>query len=601
MVLISHSKIKVISSETKSKQKSRTVGGKFKYILIFFLVTLGLFGGIGSRFAYLQLVKGEEYRQKAENNRTRIIPKSPVRGNMFDRFGRVMAATRLSHSIYVWPTAAKKPTWPKTRWYLSQILKIEEREIQEKVDLSSKNSTTLIRIARGLNFNDVTAIEEYRHLLHGVEVDAETVRFYPHGELAAHVLGYTGELNPQQLQERKHLGYRLGDFFGKLGAEAAFESSLRGEWGGLKLEVDGSGRMLRILGQEPALAGNDLTLTLDVDVQRAAEKALGERKGAVVAINPNDGSVLAMASYPRFDPNIFSSRFTPDIWQQLTAKGDPFINRGLRGFPPASTFKIVTATSGMESGKYPSGTVLPTYAYLNVGGTLFGEWNRAGFGPMNYIRSMAWSSNTFYGQVGRGVGGETLIDWARKFGFGSKTGIELPEETPGLIADDAWKRKRFNWGWSDGDSVNMSIGQGFTLATPLQVAVMFAVVANGGYRIQPHLLDDNGASLEKRVSLNLKPTTISTLRQGLRSVVTSGTGRALSVDYLPPAAGKSGTAEAPPGKSHTWFGGFAPYDHPEIVVVAFVEHSGGGGGSTAGPIVRDVMAEYFNSQKKNND
>jgi len=250
----------------------------------------------------------------------------------------------------------------------------------------------------------------------------------------------------------------------------------------------------------------------------------------------------------------------------------------------------------MESGRYPPHTVLPTYAALNVGGTLFGEWNRRGFGPMGYVGALAWSSNTFHGQVGRGVGGKKLIKWARNYGYGSKTGIELQGETAGLIADDAWKRRNFNnWGWTTGDTVNMSIGQGFTTATPLQVAVMFSAIANDGYRIQPHLWQDKPV---EKVNLNLKPTTIGTLKKGLRAVVNGGTGGRLNVPTLPPSAGKSGTAEAPPGEAHAWFGAFAPFDKPEIVIVAFAEHSGGGGGSVAAPMVKDVMEVYFNSQNK---
>jgi penicillin-binding protein 2 len=247
----------------------------------------------------------------------------------------------------------------------------------------------------------------------------------------------------------------------------------------------------------------------------------------------------------------------------------------------------------MESGKYSPTTVLPTYAALQVGGVSFGEWNHSGFGPLGFAGAMAWSSNTFHGQIGRGVGGPTLIQWARNYGFGQRTGIELLDESAGLVADDAWKRERFNWEWTVGDTVNMSIGQGFTQATPLQVAVMFAVPANGGYRIKPHLFKDNQGAKNWRQSLNMKQSTVDTLRRGLRQVVASGTGAALNVPHLPPVAGKSGTAEAPPGKPHAWFGGFAPFDKPEIVVVAFAEHSGGGGGKVAAPIVRQVMEAYF--------
>lgn len=585
----------VTSVERKTFQK--TVGEKHQYIFLMLLISVFLLGGVGSRLAFLQLKQGEQYREKAENNRVRIIPKPPVRGNLYDRKGRVLGATRLSHSAYLWARVQKQQNWPEIRHLLAKILHISEAEIQSKVEGEGYDSPTLIRVARYLNPEQITAIEEHRNQLQGVEVDVDTVRYYPQKDLASHVLGYTREIDAEELKQRKAEGYRMGDIIGKMGAEEAFESQLRGEWGGILLEVDGAGKAQRRLGVKEAKAGKDVTLTLDIDLQKTAEAALGERKGAVVALNPQDGSVLAMASYPRFDPNIFSKRITPEIWQQVQAKGYPLINRALRGFPPASTFKIVTDTAGMESGKYPPNTILPTYAYLYVGGTAFGEWNRAGFGPMGYVRALAWSSNTFHGQIGRGVGGETLIKWARNYGFGSKTGIELSDDYEGLIADDAWKRKQFNWEWTQGDTVNMSIGQGFTLATPLQIAVMFAVPANGGYHVTPHIYQDSNTYRQKRQSLNLKPTTISTLKQGLRAVVTSGTGGKVNSPLIPSPSGKSGTAEAPPGKSHTWFGCYAPEENSKIVVVAFLEHSGGGGGSTAAPVVRQVLETYFKYNK----
>lgn len=584
-------------SKVKYLNKGKTVGENHQYIFIMLLISLFLLGGIGTRLAFLQLIEGEKYHQKAENNRIRINPKPPVRGNLYDRKGRVLAATRLSHSVYLWPRVQKQDNWGEIRQFLAHTLNIPEAQLQAKVEQEGYDSPTLIRIGRYLTPKQITAIEENRHKIEGVLVDVDTVRLYPHKELASHVLGYTREINAEQLKQRKSQGYRMGDIIGKMGAEYAFESKLRGEWGGILLEVDGAGKAQRLLGIQEASSGKDITLTLDIDLQKSAEAALGERKGAVVAIDPRDGAVLAMASYPRYDPNVFSGNITSEIWKKLQGKGNPFINRALRGFPPASTFKIVTATAGMESGKYPPKTILPTFAYLYVGGTAFGEWNRAGFGPMGYVRALQWSSNTFHGQIGRGVGGETLIKWARNYGFGSKTGIELPEDYQGLIADDAWKRKRFNWEWTQGDTVNMSIGQGFTSATPLQVAMMFAVPANGGYKIIPHLYKDQKTFLEKRQSLNLKPDTISTLRKGLRAVVTGGTGTKVNSPYIPSPAGKSGTAEAPPGKAHAWFGAYAPYENPEIVVVAFVEHSGGGGGSVAGPIVRQVLETYFQKAK----
>lgn len=590
--------VRPTSTSLGRQSTSRNVGRRYQSVVIMLFVSIFMVGGIGSRLAYLQIAQGERNRQLAENNRIRLIPKPPVRGNIFDRKGKILASSRLSHSVFLWPIARKQSEWPETLANLSDILKIPEAEIQGRLEKAGYNSPSLIRIARGISPAQITALAEYNNELQGVEVDIEAVRDYPNGDLAAHVLGYTGEMNDEELAEHEDGDYRLGDFIGQMGIEESFEKHLRGEWGGQQVEVDGSGQVLRILGEKEAKAGKDMTLTIDIEVQKAAEAALGNRKGAIVVLDPNTGGVLAMVSRPTFDPNIFSTRITPETWKQLQGQGNPFVNRALRGFPPASTFKAVTATAGMESGKYPPSTVLPTFAYLRVGGVSFGEWNRAGFGPMGYVRAMAMSSNTFHGQIGKGVGGPTLIQWARRYGFGQKTGIELSEESAGLVADNEWKQANYNWEWTVGDTVNMSIGQGFTQATPLQVAVMFAAPANGGYRVKPHLLKDNEGSKTWKESLNLKPQTLQVLRNGMRAVVSSGTGKILSAENLPPVAGKSGTAEAPPGQPHAWFGAYAPADKPEIVVVAFAEHSGGGGSSVAAPMVGQVIEAYFKKSAK---
>jgi penicillin-binding protein 2 len=252
----------------------------------------------------------------------------------------------------------------------------------------------------------------------------------------------------------------------------------------------------------------------------------------------------------------------------------------------------------METGKYPASTVLGTYPYLSAGGVRFHEWNKAGFGPMGYVGALQWSSNTFFGQVGRGIGGENLIKWSRAFGFGEKSGIEIHEERAGLIADNEWKMERFDREWAVGDTINMSIGQGFTLANTVQVARMFAVIANDGYLIRPHLqVESKEMALGERKSLNIKQENIDVVKRGLRAVVSSGTGTKAQSGGIPPVAGKSGTAEAPPGRSHTWFGGYAPYNKPEIVVVAFAEHSGGGGGSITAPMTRELMEAYFSNKR----
>lgn len=586
------------SAQINKNVTTRNVGKNSQSLFIMLGISLALFGGIGSRLAYLQIAQGTRYRQQAESNRIRTLPKQPERGNIFDRYGKILASSRLSHAVYVWPMAPKNVEWITTRKRLAQILHTPEAEIQKRLDKAGYNSPTLVRIARDLNQAQITALAEYHNQLKDVEVYIEAVREYPNRQLAAHVLGYTGEMNDRELAKKRRQGYRLGDIVGQMGVESAFEQKLRGEWGGQQVEVDGKGRIVRILGRKQAKPGQDVRLTLDLNVQKAAEKALGTRQGAIVALDPRNGAVLAMVSRPDFDPNIFTKRITSSQWKSLQSKDHPFVNRALRGFPPASTYKIITTTAGIESGKFAPTTVLPTYACMNIGGTTFCDWNRAGFGPLGFAGALAWSSDTFFYQIGRGIGGPTLIDWTRRYGFGKKTGIELAsEEARGLVADDKWKRENVDLPWSVGDTVNMSIGQGFLQVTPLQVAMMFAVPANGGYLVQPHLLKDNEQAKTWRKSLNLKPDTLRVLRQGLREVVDGGTGKALDSPTIPPASGKSGTAEAFGNKSHTWFGGYAPSNKPEIVVVAFAEHSGGGGGKICAPMVLQVMEAYFKNKK----
>jgi penicillin-binding protein 2 len=581
------------------QSNARTVGRGYQSVAIMLGISVVLLAGICSRLAYLQIYEGDRNRQLADNNRIRLIPKQPERGTILDRKGQLLAVSRLSHSVYIWPLARKKNEWGSTFQRLSQILNIPEADIQKRLEQAGYNSPFLIRIARSISPKQVTALAEYGNELEGVQVEPEAVRYYPNGDLAAHVLGYTGEMSDEELQRRKGEGYRLGDVIGQMGIESAYESLLRGEWGGQQVEVDGMGQVVRILGRKPTQAGKSVRLTLDLELQKAAEAALGNRKGAIVAIDPSNGAVLAMVSRPAFDPNLFSGRISEAQWKQLQNTDHPFVNRALQGFPPASTFKIVTTTAGIESGKFSPDTVLQTYPFLKIGGIDFGDWNRAGFGPLNFTGAMAWSSDTFFYQIGMGVGDKGLIQWTRRYGFGRKTGIELAsEESAGLVPDDTWKRKEIKEGWFLGDTVNMSIGQGYLQGSPLQVAVMFAVPANGGYLVQPHLLKDNEEAKNWSESLSLKPITVDILRRGLREVVTAGTGSALNISELPPIAGKSGTAEDFGRKSHTWFGAYAPADKPTIVVVAFGENSGGGGGSVAAPMVRQVLQAYFHPNKK---
>ncbi|MBT9315731.1 penicillin-binding protein 2 [Leptothoe spongobia] len=584
-------------SANVEKKGGRTVGRQYQSVIMMIFLSLVMLGGIGSRLFYLQLVEGDRNRKLAEENRILLLPRRPARGTMFDRKGKILAGSRLSHSVSIWPIALPVEQRDQVVKRLAKLLEIPEDEIQQRIESAGYESTQSIAIARGLSPAQTTALAEYASELPGVRVEAEAIRSYPNGDLAAHVIGYTGEIDEEEYDTLADSSqdYRLGDIIGKMGSEKSFESLLRGVWGGQQVEVDSAGNVLSILGEKPPESGQNIRLTIDLELQKVAEKALGDKIGAIVAMDPRDGAILAMVSRPTFDPNIFSTRITQAQWEQLNSRGNPFLNRSLQAYPPASTFKIITTTAGIESGTFPANTVLPTFPNINAGGIVFWDWNNAGFGPLGFDGALQWSSDTFFYQVGMRMGHKPIIKWMRKYGFGAKTGIELvTEESTGLVPDDAWKQEIFEEEWYLGDTINMTIGQGYMQVTPLQTAVMFAVAANGGYRVKPHLLLDGAESQQWKTSLGMRPDTIEVIQRGLRKVVTSGTGTRLNVPTIPNAAGKSGTAEAPPYENHTWFGAYAPFEKPEVLVVAFGEHSGGGGGSFAAPMVKQVMEAYFN-------
>jgi penicillin-binding protein 2 len=584
------------SSPSRDRSTSRKVGRAKQSIFLMLFCAAAILGGLGSRLTYLQVLEGTQNRSRAENNRIRVIARMPERGKILDRKGRLLAGSRLTHSVFLWPLAHKKEEWPGVLEKLAPILKTTPEELKKTLDKSGYDSVQRVKVSRGVSPAQITAIAENIVDLggaQGVQVDGETTREYRYGDLAAHVLGYTGELTDEQYEKLKSKGYRLGDVIGKMGIEASYEEQLRGEGGGQQMVVDASGNPVQILKDKPSRTGKDLTLTLDLDLQKAATDALGGITGSIVAIDPNNGAILAMVSNPGFDPNIFAKRLSPEVWDRLQALNDPFLNRNLQTFPPASTFKIITTAAALESGGFTGDEVYQTYPSLTIAGTTFGEWNHAGFGPLGFPGAIANSSDTFFYQVAQKMGGDPIIDWSRRFGLGTLTGIDLIDEVdPGLVPDATWKLKNEKIEWSIGDAVNMSIGQGALLTSPLQVAVMFAVSANGGYRVKPHLLKDNEESRSWREDLKMKPSTIAVINEGLRGVIEYGTASALNGGSVP-IAGKSGTSEDLGDGSNTWFGAFGPVKKPEIVVVAFGERTGGGGGSLMGPKVKQVIDAYF--------
>jgi penicillin-binding protein 2 len=582
-------------------ENTRSMGKGMRPAILFLLGVLVLIGILGGRLFFLQLIEGDRNQQLAENNRIRLIAKPPERGRLFDRKGNIFASSRLAHVVYLWPIAQPKEKWGAIINRLAELMGVSAQTITDKLEQEGYNSPNLVRVSTAISPKLVTVLSEHSRELTGVKVEPEAVRYYPNGDVAAHVLGYAGELTAEEFPKLREKGYRPGDVIGKAGVEYAFETMLRGEWGGQQVEVDAFGKVLRILGQKPPKAGNAVKLTVDLDLQKAVEKILGEQQGGIVAMNPNNGEILAMVSHPAFDPNLFSGKISEATWQRLQEKDHPFINRTLQVYPPASTFKVVTMTAALESKKFATTDMLPTYPYLDIGGFQFWDHNKAGFGTIGFYEAMAYSSNTFFGQVGMRVGERTLADWSHKYGYGEYSGIEIKEEeTKGTVPDPEWKQKVIGEPWYVGNTLNMSIGQGDVQANLVQVSMMTSAVANGGFKIKPHLLLEDNEAKEWRQALNISPVNLAALQKALKSVFEFGTASSLNSAEVS-MAGKSGTAQDPPRPNHAWFTLYAPYEKPEIVVTVFAENAGGGGGSAiAAPLAVQTIEAYTQIKNKPN-
>ena len=557
-------------------------------LLIFIIALLTAMAG---RLAWLQLAHGSENRVLADENRVRLVPRSPMRGRLLDRRGRLMAGNRLTYNLYLLPKELNDARWQQLQPRLANLLQIPADRLNHQRQSGLNPDGYRIELIADLKPDQVLRLKEQQANLQGLQVDQDYRRSYTYGALGAHVLGYTSPITDAEYQYLEEKGYRIQDRIGRIGIEAIYENHLRGEWGGQQLEVNAAGEVQRVLGDKQAKAGKDLTLTLDLDLQRAADEALGTvAKGAIVALDPRTGAVRAMASKPNYDPNIFSRNINTAEWKFLNRTEAPLLNRALQGFPPASTFKIVTTAAGIESGLMNAKSTLPTFNSFCYAGMCYGD--HGSFGAIGFPLALAVSSNSFYYQVGLKVGEAELFKAARRFGYGSYTGIELKtEESPGLLGDAAWKKQVLKEAWTPVDTITSAIGQGALQVTPLQMARLYAAVANGGNLVTPHLVE--GKHVPKPQGMGLKADTIKMLHQGLRRAVTEGTAKVLADPNLPAVAGKTGTGEDPPRPDHAWFGGYAPAEKPQLVIVAFAENSGGYGGTVSAPMVKKLMEVFF--------
>ena len=596
-------------SASPQRDAQRQSGLRQQPLVLFGLVLL-FCSAMVARLVWLQVLEGPRYRQLADENRIRLVPRSPTRGRLLDRKGRVLASSKLTYSLYVEPRLVDDAAWPELRDRLATLLDLKPSTLDRRRQSGPDRNGYRINLASELSSEQVLRFREQSLGLKGAQVDVDILRAYPHGTLAAHTLGYTQPITEEEYTALADRGYKIRDRIGRIGVEAAYESHLRGKWGGQMLEVNAMGEVQRHLGDRPSVAGKDLTLTLDLDLQKVAEQALADKPGgAIVAMDPRNGAILALASNPTFDPNFFSKLVTTqkEYDALFSNPKKPLLSRAMNAYDPGSTWKPVTAMAGMASGKFPAEVKLNTTSCITYGGHCFPDHNGAGFGRIGYADALRFSSNTFFYQVGVGSGSLALKKAATQLGFGRKTGIEIGwEENVGLVGDEEWAKDGRGWAepgstpWIPEDMASASIGQSVVQITPLQLARAYCVFANGGWLVTPHLADQ-GLDLtapSRRSKVPIKPATLAKIRQGLRKVVEDGTGYGLNGEGIPPAAGKTGTAEdSTGGPDHAWFASYAPYPNGEIVVVAFAQNTPGGGSVHALPMAKKVI-EVWNRNRK---
>lgn len=585
--------------------KKKNQDGRFRYL---YWIVIAIFVILISRLVYLQLFAGEYYYTLAEGNRLRAIPIAAMRGIMYDRNGQILVGSRPSFMVtYVPP---KDGMSDEELQKLAGILNMPEDKLREKVQ-KVKSSYVPTVLANDLTQDIVTKIEEQRNDLPDVSVDVQPIRYYPYKMMAAQVFGYVGQIDEEDAKRLEGVeGVSNITQIGRAGLEAYYDDLLRGKDGGRQVEVDAAGSPVKEMERKDPVAGHNMHLTIDLYLQQATERAMdrqiangiGTHGIAAVAIDPNTGAVLAMASRPAYDPNWFTRGITEKEWSLINDNPNhPMENRVIAGeYPPGSTFKLITGSAALELKK-----VTPDEMIFDSGRHWLVDMRNAGgeaLGWINFVEALAKSDNVYFYEMGRRVGIDELAKYARMFGMGKKTGIALRGEAPGLVASAEYKKKNFHDEWYLGDTFNSAIGQGFQLVTPLQAAMIVSEVANGGIQYRPFIVSriDNLDGTPYKIfapeqvgTLSVSKSTLDLVREGMRNVAEeSGTAGSLFAGFPIQVAGKTGTAENFGGTDHGWFVAYAPYEHPRIVIAVLTEQ-GGFGSLSSGPIVRSMLEAYF--------
>ena len=589
------------------------------------MAVLIAFGVLLSRFIYLQVIQRDYYHTKAEDNRISIVPIPPNRGLVLDRNGVVLARNYSAYTLEIMP--AKVTDLEGTITALAQVVEIQARDRNRfrKLLAETRNAESL-PIRTRLTDEEVAKFAANRYRFPGVEIKARLFRQYPFDALASHVIGYIGRINDKDQERLEEEGvdanYRGTDFIGKSGIEGSYQNELHGTTGIEQVEIDAGGRGIRTLSRTPALAGNDVTLALDIKLQQVAETAFGERRGALVAIEPATGGVLALVSKPGFDPNLFVEGIDPQSWAELNNSPDrPLTNRAINGqYPPGSTLKPYLALAALESGKRKPGQTIFDPGFFDFGGRRFRDDKVGGHGTVDMYRSIVESCDTYYYMLSNDLGIDVIARHLAPFGFGSATGIDLFGESTGVLPSPEWKRKRFRkpeqQKWYAGETISVGIGQGYNSYTPVQLAQAMAGIANNGALFKPHLANyiDNQRTNTRRTiepeiihRIPLKEENIEFIKRAMAGVNKAGTGAGAFAGAQYTSGGKTGTAQVIAIKAnekyieknvlerhrdHSLFIAFAPLENPKIAVAVIVEN-GGFGARAAAPIARAVLDYYL--------
>ncbi|MDR1482447.1 MAG: penicillin-binding protein 2 [Synergistaceae bacterium] len=553
------------------------------FIFLLALLIVGL--------VYFQLVKADEYVELASGNRLRMVRILPPRGNIYDASGVPLAVNVRTFDIKGYPMDLRREEdfANVSSLFVRHGIPMTPDSLKANVEKQYVAPYRAVSVATNLTLaqvSDLVMDSDFSQVLFPSPVWR---RIYPGGALVAHVIGYVGEITRDELEDQRDLYYQAGDIIGKNGIEAMYEEDLRGMVGDQVVEVDSRGRRLRDINYNDPQKGGDIRLTLDLAAQREAARIMGDRRGAMVAMDVNDGSVLVFLSSPTFDPNPLTWGISQKEWNSLLEDKDrPMMNRVIGGaYPPGSTFKVVTASAILMEKIANTRSTVFCPGNFQLGPQTFRCWRRSGHGTESLLGAIRDSCDVYFYQMGVKVGIDRLTKWGQALGVGERTGIDLPGELRGVRAGREWKRSatKTKESWYQGDTVNYSIGQGFLLMTPMQLARVFAVFANKGNLVTPKLNANKKPELKK---VGISRENIDIIGRGLREVVTRGSGRAAN-NYGVEIAGKTGTAQNPHGDDHALFVGYAPASNPRYVTAVIVE-GGGSGASTAGPLVARMLA-----------